>query len=561
MTWLLDHEIVVGLPGGGMLRRVHQMICVHTVGAAEAVGELGVPANAELVLARTWTPDGRVVAPAETPDKTTLSLRSVMPGAVVEYIQVQFVDPVDAVSGATRTPTFLFRSRDGRTVESRYDVIDSASEPVDVQASPTAPQSVERQHGSWRLRSWRRRAAEPFELEAHTPRPAWQLPAVAASIRAIRGSVVLPWENTLARYRRGPAELIRPWISRAKSAGEDASAWRALLKALFRQVRHRRRGSSPEDPNLALKRGRGDRASLVWTIARRAGVEACLVRAVPWSKQLDQTRHRWAGYDRDDYAVSAVALNLGPANGKRWRWIDVNAGRLDYLRPSVQRRPALVLGCSHRDRWATTPKADPKTRSSRRVEVDVQWRGNGAYVAEVRDTISGALVSAVEQARRQRPDALLRQVSRLAFPGGRATWRPLAATDATAAKITLRYSVAGNANSSGSLELGLSPYRLGSRYARSSSRKTTMLMSHDVDLRVDVTVRSETGALSSRPLKLPQHPLLTVTRKVTGQGSRALTISHRLRAKMGLLSAAEYPAFAYVARSADQAERLKVERR
>ena len=89
-VWLLDQEIVVLLPGGGAVRRVHQLARVVDAAAAGKLGEVSVPVDAELEIARTIRDDdGTILAPAHTPDKDTLSLRGVVPGAVVEFAQVQ----------------------------------------------------------------------------------------------------------------------------------------------------------------------------------------------------------------------------------------------------------------------------------------------------------------------------------------------------------------------------------------------------------------------------------------------------------------------------------------
>lgn len=108
-AWVLDQEIVLLLPGGGALRRVHQMVRVLQDEAADAVGEIRVPDGAELEFARTILADGAVVLPAETADKETISLRAVASGTAVEYAQVAYVAADDAATGATRLGTFCFK--------------------------------------------------------------------------------------------------------------------------------------------------------------------------------------------------------------------------------------------------------------------------------------------------------------------------------------------------------------------------------------------------------------------------------------------------------------------
>ncbi|HAN32855.1 MAG TPA: hypothetical protein DCQ06_14770 [Myxococcales bacterium] len=526
------------------------------------MGELAVPPNAELVLARTWTVDGREVAPAETPDKTTLSLREVMPGAVVEYVQVQFMNPTDSVTGATRAPPFLLRSRDGPTLQSRFEVLDTPHCAVLAQASPNAPAPQRVAHGQWRLRTWTMKEAPSFRLEGDTPRPAWQLPAVQASTYASKASVQGPWNELLARYRRQSTPSLTPWILRAKQAHVKPNRWRELLHSLFASVGHQRPSSAPQDPALAIQRGRGDRASLIWLLAKEASVQACLVRAVPWHRQMTSNRHQWSGYDHNDYALSAVALKLGSLGNQRWYWVDVNAGLFDGLRPTLRARPALALGCEQGNSWRTTPTLNSETTDSRQVQVDLTWGLDGSYRATVTDRISGALVAAVRRMRKRNPKTLLRQLSSLMFPLVKARWSPDSTTLDESNALVLRYSVQAPADRrrQNRIHLGLTPYRLGRRYGRSASRQMRLLVSHDVNLQLNMTVTTPKGTLRAQTHKIPQHRLLKMKQHIAGQDSSKLVIEHRFNVQSGLVEAVDYPGFAYAARSADRAEILGVER-
>lgn len=570
VTWLLDHEIVVPLPGGGALRRVHQIVRVHTAGAAESVGELSVPADAELVLARTHTTDGRVVAPADTPDKESISLREVTPGAAVEYVQVQFLGPADPATGATRLPAFLLQSRDGPVVISRYEVFDrpggaKADHPrprVDVSA--TAPAATARRHGAWRVRRWQLQDAPRFRLEPRANRPAWNLAAVRTSVGATQESVVGPWADVLAAQAARYGVALKPWLLKAKQAGDSHDRWQALVAELVTKIGHQRTGLGPGSPSTAVRNGKGDRASLLVHLARSAGVRACLVRIRPWSREP-----AYGAPDPADFRLSAVQLWLRKGQALKPVWIDpgVDGSLFDYLRAGLRRRSAVRVGCDPAlPVQLTTPNLGAAA-DRRDVSISLVWHADGSVDAEVQDTLRGALATIVRNVLRGGHagprKSVLRQLSSATFPAMKATWvggTRLQNSDPHT-PLVLRYRVHGDAaaHRQTRLLLGLTPYRLGRRYGTLARRRMTLRFGHQLNVHVTLQVRSVGRALLKPVANQATHRLAQLSQEVTLKHGR-LHISHTLQATMGLVQPGDYRAFAQVVRTADRAEKLVLRR-
>ncbi|MCO4764007.1 MAG: hypothetical protein KC502_21010, partial [Myxococcales bacterium] len=560
VTWLLDHEIVVALPGGGALRRVHQIVRVHTAQAAESVGELSVPANAELVLARTHTLTGQILSPADTPDKETTSLRGVAPGAAVEYVQVQFLGASDQVSGATRTPVFLLQSRDGAVVDSRFEVLDRPAQGLTarVDQSPKAPKVQLRKHGPWRLRRWQSKETRRFRVEPRANRAAWHLAAVRASVGATVDSVTGPWEDALAAFLvRDPAGL-GPWPQQARKAGKRLRAWRQLITKLTAKVGHKRSGITPGSPFAAVSASKGDRATLLYWLARHAGVKACLVRIRPWSRQPG-----YGAPDPADFSLSALTLQLTDKGSPRTIWLDpgVDGAMVNYLRPGLRNRPALRLGCEGPTE-VTTPSLGAEL-DKRDVHIDLHWAADGQVAAKVTDTLRGVLAVIVRNALKfggkDQRIAILRQLSSASFPGMKPAWSGVSGLGG--GPLVLRYEVRSPAaaHRRSRVILGLMPYRLARRYATLANRRMTLRFGHQLDLSVTVKVTSEGGGLLSPTPVVARHKMARVHQTVSHENG-TLRIDHRLVSTMGLVPPKSYVPFAKTLRAIDRSELLILRR-
>ena len=566
MTWLLDHEIAVLLPGGGALRRVHQVVQVHAVEAAEAVGEISVPADAELLFARTITADGTVVLPADTPDKESVSLRQVGPGAVVEYAQIQFVEAEDPATGATRLPPFLFRSTDGPVRRSEYVVLAPKGMSARLDASPSAPKPETASAQGWRVWTFRHPPSPRLRPEPRANRPEWQQPMVRVSQGATIASVIGSMEEALAAHDREDDPLLKPWHRRAQAAGHDVQRWRRLVGQIAANVEQRRSGLMPGHPAAALRSGRGDRASLLYHLGRFAGVHVCLARITPLSRQP-----AYGAPDPRDFSLDAVMMRLpvGGDGATRDVWFDtaIDGGLVDSLRPGLRRRPALLLGCGGQagDRVIRTPDLGA-ANDQREVRVELDWQADGSVSARVSDTMRGAMAALIRswlrQADADQRRALLQQLAGPAFPGYELRLQEASPMADDRQPLVLRYSATAAADPArrGALDLALYPADLGRIYARLAKRRTAMRVGHALDVRVHLQVRNHGAPLAHAPTALEvAHPMVQYHRRAR-LVDQTLLLERSLRSQMGIVPPTDYPLLAGQLRRVDGADRLRLER-
>ncbi len=567
LTWLLDQEIAVLLPGGGALRRVHQVVRVHTVKAAEAVGEIRVPPDSELIFARTIAADGRVVLPAETPDKETVSLRQVGPGAVVEYAQVQFVEAEDPATGATRLAPFIFRSTDGPVLRSEY-VVMAAPGPgtVRLDASPSAPKPKKRTLDGWRQWTFRQPAAPRARSEPRAQRPEWQLPMVRTTRGAGLDSVFGPYNEALAAYDRADDALLAPWRARARAAGHDVERWRQLVAGIAANVEQKRLNLLPGHPAAALRNRSGDRASLLYHLARGAGLDVCLARLVPLSRQP-----AYGAPDPRDYRLDAVVFRLPGPRGAATRsvWFDpgIDGGLVDFLRPGLRRRPGLLLGCTVAggDRRMVSPDLG-SGRERRQVKVSLDWHGDGRVEVKIVDTLRGAMAALVRTwlrtANAEQRTALLRHLASASLPGYELIWGAADDVDDDRQPLVLRYQARAVADPARvrALDIGLFSAALGRAYAALPRRRTAMRFGQAWDVQVQVQVRNHGPALGPLPEPVTIDHALVVYRRSAQGGTGGVVVKRHLRSKMGVVPATDYPALATRLRKIDQADHLHLER-
>ncbi len=562
ITWVVDHEIVVLLPDGGAIRRVHQVAIAHSARAAEALGEIRVPADAELVAARTHTAEGAVLLPAATPDKETVSLRGVAPGAAVEFIQVQFVAPDDPATGATRLTPFMLQSTDGPVVQSTYVVMtrDPGDRPP-VDRSPTAPPvSIDRVAG-WRTFRWEARDLKRLRPEPRTARPAWTRPAVRTRRRATMAGLIARFDETLAAFARANDSVLAPWQRRARAAGHDAAKWRAVVAKVAAEIRFARAGVAPGSPVAAARNGSGDRATLLWHLARHAGLRACLVRWQP----LNRTP-AYGAPDPRDFSATVLRLHLRPPGGAPATvWIDpgVDGGILDYLRPGARGRPGILLGCStpEKDRRVTLPDVGAAL-DRRTIAMHVHWAANGSAKATITDTMNGSLAALVRSylaGGKEKQQTVVRELTKHAFAGWNSSFID---ARSSGSELIVRYrAVLARAVDPKRLTIGLAPARLGRIYGRLPRRKTPLRFGHSLATVVTLTVTQDGGIFGTLPHAVTaSDPRATYQRTVGLRGPK-LQVRSDLRASMGIVPAAAYPGLAKTLRIIDAAELVHLRRK
>ncbi|MCB9737908.1 MAG: hypothetical protein H6747_01495 [Deltaproteobacteria bacterium] len=580
MVWLLDQEIVVLLPGGGAIRRLHQIVRVERAEVADQLGEVQVPVDAEVELVRTILPDGQTLGPADTPDKETVSLRGVVPGACVEQITVQVVAADDPATGTTRLPTFLFGSFDGPAVRSEVVVLAPPELQPQLERGAQTPEPERGSHPAregappWRLLRVVVRDQPRLRNEPRANRPDRVFATLRVSAGAADEETAGQVEERLAAHleRRDPA--LEPWLAEARAAKQDPARWQTLVAKLFRRIEDGGSAGQPGPPDGTARERKGDRAALLWHLAHRSGVQACLLRVAPWSREKVGTP-----LDLTDFGLAAVELRFTSpgVGGERVVVYDagVDGGLPDVLRPGLRRRPALRFGCAAGRAERRFATANLGAESDRReVVARMRWTAEGEVEVDGEDVLHGVLAVIVRNLLVSGDDetraAVLQQLTSASFPGMTASWRDAPGAPAYSGlgsdlePIRLRWRVRAPADDfrRRALRLGVVPYRLGRMYATLAERKLPLRVGHTLD----VVVRLEVDAGGPlRPVApavveaVAGAPHLSLQRTVQ-PGPAGVVVEQRLRVEMGVVAPQAYPGWAERLRQIDDAERLRLER-
>lgn len=567
IAWLLDQEVVVLLPGGGALRRVHQVVRVLNDEAAEAVGEVRVPDGADLEFARTLLPAdtpgalGDVVLPAETADKATISLRAVSAGAAVEFAQVAYVAPDDPATGATRLGTFLLQATDGPVALSEYVVLVPQGVTATQQPSVSAPKpEVVQLPDGWTAHVYRTARMPRLKTEARAVRAERVAPSVRVMARATLASLLEPWDETLAAHDEIRDDELDRYLDFARRQPPGRQRWRLLAARVARMVQHQHEGGPPGRPDAALQAGKGDRAALFHTLARRLGADACLVRVQPLVRDP-------AGEppDPDDWGLEVVRLRL--PDGELWYDPGLEGGLTDHLRAGLRRRPGLLVGCPQRP-------ADPKVvlpalgegQDKRDIDLVLDWHADGSVVARVTERLHGApaelvrslLLGASESGRTE----VVQQLASGVLPGLRAELTDVDGAGQLHAPLTVQYELTGPADPARKsvLELGLWPDDLGQAYAGLAERHTRLLFGHALDNRVRATVRSLGGPVAAPDPRVDLRAGPVQFAREAQVDGQELTFVKSVKALPQVVEVEDYGELARVLRAIDAAEVVRLQR-
>jgi hypothetical protein len=558
-AWLLDQEIVLLLPGGGALRRVHQIVRVLKDEAAEAVGEVRVAEGADLEFARTLLPDGTVVLPAETADKETISLRAVEAGTAVEFAQIAYVPPDDPASGATRLPPFVLQASDGPTRLTEYVVLVPKGVQARFEVSPPSPAVEIRQLPGYEVHVWRRQNVPRFRNEPRSVRPDLALPSVRTTAHADLDAVLGPWNETLAAWLDLRDDDLERWVEVARKL-PAATRWQTLATRLSQAIQQLHEGGAPGRPDSAIQNGKGDRAAVLYTLARRLGEDACLVRALPLARLPGRDPP-----DPEDYGLELVRIHQ--PSGDVWYDPGLEGGLLNHLRAGLRGRSGLLAGCATapEDPHVTLPRlGDGQDR--RHIALELQWQADGRVLATVHDTLQGALAALVRTWMIGATDAsrteMLAQLTGTSFAGWTLTWQDVQGLgDAPGAPLTLVYQAIGAADPTraNTLEVPLYPDQLGQAYAGLADRRTRLLFSHSLDTTLDVSLHSDKPLATLPPAVDVQHALVEYHRSAELRAG-VLHLHKTLVARPAVVESRDYPLLARDLRAIDAAETVRLER-
>lgn len=563
-AWLLDQELVVLLPGGGAIRRVHQVLRVLSPDAAEEVGEVAVPDGAVLEVARTILADGTVVQPAETADKASISLRMVEAGSAVEFAQVAFVSPDDEATGATRLPQFLFQTTDAPVRLSEYAVL--APPGVTPQRFLNDKMNRTEIHtlaDGWTAWVWRTANQPPQPAEPRSVRPELAVPAVQVSVGNTWAAATDPWNDLLQGWLAQASGPLQSWLQASQSFGPTVAGLQKTAARLSRLVEDNQEGSDPVAPAQTARDNKGDRATLFWWLMRSQGLHACLVRVAPLARLPLSNRSDPANY-------SMLLVRVRTATGVHWYDPGLDGGLVNHVRAGLRGMSGLLVGCpdlpqSDLDRMVVVPHLGAG-KDLRQLRATVLWSADGAVVVKVRDVLHGALAGAVRQffwqGNKARYSELVRDLTADSFGPLDGELQQVTGIGDLGGPLTLEYTLTGKAEATrtNQLDIGLLPAALGQTYATLPERKTHLLFAFGAEQDLEITVESPVPLLTSTGVQTGYSG--PIDWQVSWQpGNRGqMVLRKKLTSTPDVIEPDKYPALAKTLRTLDSAERVRLSR-
>ncbi|MCA9518073.1 MAG: hypothetical protein KC635_24210, partial [Myxococcales bacterium] len=573
---LLEDRYTRVFPDGAMLHRVHRLVRLLETSAVAEFGEITVPDEAEVLVARTWKPTGtdwQPIEPEEIVEKSSVSLAALERGAVAEVAWF-WVDPADArTSPGWEAPPFRFDSDRGPVRRARFELRYPAGAPLEIVADPGVPAPLVADDGAlvWEVRDRPRVLLEPLD-----PRPDRRL----LTVRARSGVTVAAAARRLAddvasglTVTPGVAALAREALSNAAPGASALERARTLHRFVRTEVHDGSEPVSQANASFAAASRAGERAVLLAAMLRAAGVPADVALARPLSEGLVDPR-------ADDVAAYSYPIVRAQAEG-RVLWLE-SASRyspFDVLPPLIAGVPAMVLTPDAAPARVETPRPPAERGGERIVALRIDVDPDGGYVATAREELTGLFAGSWKQALSEMaPDTRERVLEGLAgqvLLGATVDEVAARGVDDADGALTVSWRARGRlspgpggASGLASLALGLAPEGLGRATVLLPTRATPLFVNLASRLRLTATVTLPEGlAFRAAPegIRVTDGAgLLSVARRSTlSPDGRALEIDKTVTLDAGIVAPAEYAAWQRAAHASDQADvvHLVIERR
>ncbi len=366
---LLDRTAHVVDARGEVRALTHVVRLIQSKAAADRLGDIAVPHGADVLVVRTIKRDGRILWPERVPGKPDLSLSGLEPGDVIEYAWEtrDTVRPAEGgyVTGLTFAywsaptvrkeavvsvaspfrvklyrrhgapePVWARRPDGGRVARWAVDDLPAVpSEPlgvgargffpfVDVAVWPRAGRPAETTpagrptEGSVRPEGGLTRASEaprpaPATLDEGPDAPAWEAIARSYAERLARLGRVGWRARAEAEALRRPVRAVR---GSTRAPGPWALAWRVFSYVKTELDATERFNTFESSAEMALALGKGNRAVVLWTLARALGLRARLLLCAPRQHgPLDDAGRPVPNANRFWYSLVALRLPVGDA--------------------------------------------------------------------------------------------------------------------------------------------------------------------------------------------------------------------------------------------------------
>ncbi|HZZ86191.1 MAG TPA: hypothetical protein VFE30_16800 [Anaeromyxobacteraceae bacterium] len=557
---VLDATAVLADARGATLERVHHVLHLLDQRGVDNMGEVSVPAGAQVLTLRTIKADGRVLEPEDAGDKRSASLPGLEPGdfAEWEYLRAQ-PSRGPAMPGFT-TPPFLFRG-DVPLWRSTFVAAAPAGSGLAAETRRLAAPRVVRE-GDREVLRVEARDVPALLPEGSAPGEAEFLPWVQAGAGAGLDDGARAYGDFAAS--RGAASLEVKLLAREIAAALPRAARGdplALARAAWAKVHEVvvGPGVGMESAGQVLSRGRGSRAVLLQALCRELGLSSRLALVRDFDR--DPSPQRFPKLDLFSHALLRLSIE------GREVWLDPTVrftpfGELpDPLRGAeavLLPEPNVPLA------WTRTPAGAPAepTRSVS-LEIALDERGDAEVTGqEVYRGFDGAAVKASfelldpPQRRQAVEQALARSFRGLTLDSLEVTGEGKLDEPF---RLHYRFRAPSWARVEGGRLVADSPIfaaRLAARHPSRASRETPLLLGVSERSALEVVCRPPAGyhPADSRPREVSS-PYGAYRRGERADGN-ALVREDRLELRLARVAPADYPSFASFARAVDGAQEL-----
>jgi tetratricopeptide (TPR) repeat protein len=546
---VLDHGATLYFADGRRLRWAHEILAIRSREAAEALGELSLPADARAVSVYTLKADGRRLPAEDMPEKDSLSLPDLGAG---DYLVAQYLEPGDngyLYDTGFLTPRAYFRSTELPVHLQRFDVLAWDGQTPVAQRLSGAPAPTPLTLGPRTGLRFEVRQVAPAPREDDAGPAGLWLPSVRVG-REVQFEQDLVYVRDRVSARRVRSDALDDWARETAGVGDDTTR----LGRLARGVRER------IDGELGLL---ADSATRMWHAGHghRALVLSIALDAIGLRHRLLLARPR----------VHVQAEPFLQIADFPWALLEVEVdGSRVLVDPGPDRAPVgfVPFGFAGGDAVVVWPPeasmapfslpAQRAVEDQRRVHLKLFWDRDGRITGEVDDTLVGQESIVIGDYLGRIPsDQRSRVVERLLLPVLGAvrvlTFDDPVGRDSPDGPLRLRATF--EARGEGPLALGLFPVSPGRAYAALPTRVSPLEISLPTDQQVVVELESARDLEVNAHDEQRAHGPHAFAVQVTGE-KRRWRFTSRVRIAGGLVTPDAYGPFAEFAREVDAHERV-----
>jgi len=555
---ILDHELSLFRGRSHGVSVYHGAYLLNTKRALDKWGELGVPAGATLLFARTIEPDGTVILPDFSSSADRISMPALSSGCMVEFAWLSTFGGSRGTKGGYVHGRWFFETEDMPILLSRVDVVTPAEVHLEVETSAGAPEARRSTLDDMELVSWQTGPLPRVRHETRTP------PA-AERLKCMRFATGTDWQAVADSYRGALSNVRTSFddsLRFAKVVAGSTTPMEAAVQLFYKLHKPLELEHWPdtaiESRSLAPPRGVTKRGALLVRALEIVGirVEPVLTRRTV-TKPMDQ-----ATPARQE--VARVFFRCEPPRGAVF-WLDPTSdyAPFDYIPPAY--RGAMGLVASSDAHFVRLPRRGDQASteyesityteatSSRLVGtaryVYAGWRAQG---------VRGALATATPETTERIFQNLLRpKPGQIKIDSSDAQpiedpSRPLVAD--------IQFTASGDyAGDEGRLEFQdlLAPVKLSEKYITGPERVFDLVIGSPIDIESDITVPLEGTLLEPSNRSERVEESFGSFRLSVVVGADSVHIYRRIHIPVQRIQPDRYDDFARFCRSIDRLESLK----